>query len=236
MAIERTYNIPLRKEFQKAPKHKRAKKAITALKQFLAKHMKADEVKIGRNLNEYIWNQGIKNPPHHVKVNVVKDDDNIAKAELFGYKYEEMTKEELEEYMAKSEKQRKKAEKKEAVKAPDKVVDKVEKKPSLAKEAVEHPEAVQEEIKGEKLTEELQKEESVPQERREEEKEIKETIEEIKKPKETSEKQSASDGAQKPKGSDKVPTTHELAAKISESKKLSDDAQKPKVSDKKKGK
>lgn len=194
MAIERTYNIPLRKEFQKAPKYKRAKKAITALKQFLAKHMKTDEVKIGRNLNEFIWNQGIKNPPHHVKVNVVKDDDNIAKAELFGYKYEELTKEELEEYMEKSEKERKKAEKK-AEDKPTKIVDKVEKKAVLAKEAVEHPEAVQEEIKGEELTEELQKEESIPQERREEEKEIKETIKEIK---------------------EKIPTTHELAAKKKE--------------------
>lgn len=194
MAIERTYNVPLRKEFQKAPKYKRAKKAITALKQFLAKHMKTDEVKIGRNLNEFIWNQGIKNPPHHVKVNVVKDDDNIAKAELFGYKYEELTKEELEEYMEKSEKERKKAEKKTEDK-PTKVVDKVEKKPVLAKEAVEHPEAVQEEIKGEELVEELQKEESIHQDRREEEKEIKETIKEIK---------------------EKVPTTHELAAKKKE--------------------
>ena len=211
MAIERTYNVPLRKEFQKAPRYKRAKKAITALKQFLAKHMKTDEVKIGRNLNEFIWNQGIKNPPHHVKVTVIKDDDNVARAELFGYKYVEPTKEELEELAEKADKEETSEEqsesdgaqklkgsdkKEEAPTKTDKVVEKVENKPSLAKEAAEKPEAVQEEIKAEKLTEELQKEESVPQERREEEKEIKETIEEIK----------------KPAKADKVPTTHELAA------------------------
>ena len=46
--LERTYNVPLRKEFLKVPKYKRAKKAVKALKQFLAKHMKSDNVKIGK--------------------------------------------------------------------------------------------------------------------------------------------------------------------------------------------
>ena len=59
--MERTYNIPLRKEYQKVAKHKRSKKAVTALKQFLSKHMKSETVKIGRNLNEFIWEKGIKN-------------------------------------------------------------------------------------------------------------------------------------------------------------------------------
>ena len=99
--LERTYNVPLRKEFLKVPKYKRAKKAVTALKQFLVKHMKSDDVKIGRYLNDEIWKHGIKNPPHHVKLNAVKDKDGLVTAELVGApvveKEEEETKGEKKE-------------------------------------------------------------------------------------------------------------------------------------------
>lgn len=82
VVLEREYIIPLRKEFQKAPKYKRAKKTIKALKEFLAKHMKSDNIKIGKYLNLKIWEHGIKNPPHKVKVKVEKFDDGLVKAEL----------------------------------------------------------------------------------------------------------------------------------------------------------
>ena len=36
-----------------------------------------------------LWEHGIKNPPHHVKVDAVKDDKNIIKAELTGFVFEE---------------------------------------------------------------------------------------------------------------------------------------------------
>ena len=85
--LKRTYNIPLRREFMKVPKYKRAKKAITALKQFVKRHMKIDNlenIKIGKHLNEEIWKHSIKNPPHHVKVNILKDlKENKAIVELF---------------------------------------------------------------------------------------------------------------------------------------------------------
>ena len=48
IVLERLYNVPLRKEFLKVPKYKRSKKAVTALKQFLSKHMKSDKVKVGK--------------------------------------------------------------------------------------------------------------------------------------------------------------------------------------------
>jgi large subunit ribosomal protein L31e len=86
--LERTYTIPLRSEWLKTPRHRRAKKATKALREFLQKHMKTDDVKIGKHLNEKLWKHGIKNPPCKVKVTVIKKDD-IAKAELFGNKYEE---------------------------------------------------------------------------------------------------------------------------------------------------
>ncbi|MBU0615859.1 MAG: 60S ribosomal protein L31 [Nanoarchaeota archaeon] len=82
--LERTYNVPLRKEWLKSPRYKRAKKAMTALKQFLAKHTKSENVKIGKYANLEIWKHGIKNPPHHIKVDVVKDKEGVVTAELVG--------------------------------------------------------------------------------------------------------------------------------------------------------
>lgn len=72
--LERTYNIPLRKEFQKAPNWRRTKKAVKALRQFVSKHMKSDNIIINKYVNLELWKHGIKNPPHHIKVNVTKDD------------------------------------------------------------------------------------------------------------------------------------------------------------------
>jgi large subunit ribosomal protein L31e len=83
-AIERTYTIPLRKEYMKVPRWKRTRKAVFALRQFLSKHMKSDDVKLGSLLNNHMWKHGGKNPPHHVKVNVKKDEKGIVNAELFG--------------------------------------------------------------------------------------------------------------------------------------------------------
>jgi len=95
--IERVYNVPLRKEWLKKPKYVRAKKAARALREFLIKHMKSDDVKIGKHLNEMLWKHGIKNPPHHVKLTAIKDDKGVVRAELVGFKYEEFKKEKKEE-------------------------------------------------------------------------------------------------------------------------------------------
>ncbi len=87
MVLERTYNIPLRREYLKVAEHKRTPKAAKALIQFLQKHMKTKQVKIGQHLNEELWKHGIKNPPHHVKVTVIKEDDGVAYAELIGFTF-----------------------------------------------------------------------------------------------------------------------------------------------------
>ena len=108
--LERTYNVPLRREYLKAPRWQRTKKAVTALRQFLAKHMKAEEVKLSKELNEEMWKHGIKNPPHQIKVKAVKDDKGVVKAELFGAEKPASKKEKK----APAEKESKKAAKEEA--------------------------------------------------------------------------------------------------------------------------
>ncbi len=82
--LERTYNVPLRKEFLKAPRWKRTPKAAKALKMFISRHMKSENVKIGKYANMELWKHGMKNPPHHIKVEAVKDEDGLVRVELVG--------------------------------------------------------------------------------------------------------------------------------------------------------
>jgi len=74
IVLERNYNIPLRRETLKVPYYKKAKKAVKAVREFISKHMKSDDVSIGMHLNLAIWKHGMKNPPGMVKVTATKDD------------------------------------------------------------------------------------------------------------------------------------------------------------------
>lgn len=89
IVLERVYTVPLRREFLKVPRYKRTVKAMRALRAFLEKHMKSDNVKIGKYLSMFMTKHGIKNPPHHVKVTAAKDSDGMVKAELVGAPKEE---------------------------------------------------------------------------------------------------------------------------------------------------
>ena len=84
MTLERTYIVPLRKDWLKAPKYRRAKRAVNSLKTFLVRHMKSEDVRLGTSVNLEIWKHGIKCPPSRVKITVVKDDKGVVRAELFG--------------------------------------------------------------------------------------------------------------------------------------------------------
>jgi large subunit ribosomal protein L31e len=84
--LEREYVINVRKEVLKVPAYKRAKKAVKAIKQFLAKHMKVEDrdlrkVKLDQYLNEEIWQRGIKKPLMRIKVKA-KKKAGIVQAEL----------------------------------------------------------------------------------------------------------------------------------------------------------
>lgn len=79
--LERVYNIPLRKGYRKAPKYMRANKAIRVVREFLERHMKSKNVKLGPFLNSEILKNGRKNVVHHIEVKTVKEKD-IVKAEL----------------------------------------------------------------------------------------------------------------------------------------------------------
>ncbi len=82
--LERVYTIPLRRETLKVPSFRKANKAAKSVREFIMKHMKSDNVKLGKHLNLDIWRHGAKNPPNKVKVNAVKDDKGRVVAELVG--------------------------------------------------------------------------------------------------------------------------------------------------------
>lgn len=86
--------IPLRKAFRKT-RRKRAKYAISLIKDFLERRLKSKNIKIGRHLNNKVWERGIEKPPRRLKVKVSKFNEEY-RAELFGYEYEEFKADELE--------------------------------------------------------------------------------------------------------------------------------------------
>jgi len=79
---EREYIIPLRRRYQLAPRYKKTPKAVKSVKEFVAKHMQVrdrdlNKIKIDKFLNEILWFRGIKNPPHKIRVRVVKENDLV---------------------------------------------------------------------------------------------------------------------------------------------------------------
>lgn len=141
MALERTYNIPLRKEWLRAPKYRRAKRAVAGVRTFLAKHMKSAEIKIGPYLNEAIWARGIKNPPHHVEVKAVKDDKGVVMAELVGAPVEKPVEEVKEAPVAKVEPATEAPKIVEAERAPETPAAAPAEKPAPKQEKAEKPKA-----------------------------------------------------------------------------------------------
>jgi len=79
---ERVYTIPLRR-VTATERVRRAKKAVTLVREFLQKHMKSEDVKIGKTINEGIWARGAKKPPRRVRIHTVKED-GIVYCELVG--------------------------------------------------------------------------------------------------------------------------------------------------------
>lgn len=87
--LERVYTIPLRSAFRNAASHRKTNKAVKALREFLMKHMKSEDVRLGQHLNQFLWKHGIKNPPARVTVKAIKDEDGVVRAELEGKMFKE---------------------------------------------------------------------------------------------------------------------------------------------------
>jgi large subunit ribosomal protein L31e len=80
--VERIYTIPLRKEWMKVPRYKRAKKTLKAIKEFMVRHMRIydkdiNKVKVDPWVNRAIWSRGIKNVPHKIIVKAIKEGEEV---------------------------------------------------------------------------------------------------------------------------------------------------------------
>ncbi len=84
---EAEYIIPLRKEVMKVAKYDRTKKSVIAVKKFLIKHTKSQNILLGKELNKKLQSHGRKNFPPRIHVKVIKDQEKF-KAELIGFPIE----------------------------------------------------------------------------------------------------------------------------------------------------
>ncbi len=80
---EKIFTIPLRDVFSPGNRPKRAKIATRLVREFLQKHTKTEEVKLGQSINKAIWARGIQKPPRKVRVHVLKQEKTVY-AEIVG--------------------------------------------------------------------------------------------------------------------------------------------------------
>ena len=80
--IAREFVIPLREKCRVVPRYKKTNKAVKTIKEFLVRHMKIrdrdlNKIKLDVHLNEFLWKDGIRYPPHKVKVKATRDGENV---------------------------------------------------------------------------------------------------------------------------------------------------------------
>jgi large subunit ribosomal protein L31e len=102
---ERIYTVPLRDAFN-TERVRRAKRAVTEVRKFLQRHMKSENVIIGKTINEAVWARGAKKPPRRVRIHTVKEDE-IVYAELVGVDIQTPT---VDQKKARQDKQKEKKE------------------------------------------------------------------------------------------------------------------------------
>jgi large subunit ribosomal protein L31e len=71
---EKMVVIPLWKS-QKTGRYRQTHKAMSVLRDEVAKVVKDNDFLIDTQLNEYIWARGIKNPPKRITVRIKKGED-----------------------------------------------------------------------------------------------------------------------------------------------------------------
>jgi len=81
--LERIYTIPLGGIYEYV-RNKRGKRAIKFIREFAARHMKGEAVRISEGVNSLILRDGIQKPPRRIKVRMVKGEDNLVRVWLMG--------------------------------------------------------------------------------------------------------------------------------------------------------
>ena len=85
---ERVVTVPLR-DVTAAPKHQRADKAMSIIREHLARHFSVDdgEVRLDPSINEAVWRRGRANPPRKLRIRAARfeeEGERIVEAEHAG--------------------------------------------------------------------------------------------------------------------------------------------------------
>jgi large subunit ribosomal protein L31e len=72
---EKVYTIPLRHVWVVTPRGRRAPRAVRDVRDYVARHMKADEVAVSNEINSELWRRSINKPPRKITVRAVKDKE-----------------------------------------------------------------------------------------------------------------------------------------------------------------
>lgn len=72
---EKIYTIPLRHVHVVTPRGRRAPRAVRDVRDFVARHMKAEEVAMSNEVNNALWARSINKPPRKITVRAVKDKE-----------------------------------------------------------------------------------------------------------------------------------------------------------------
>jgi large subunit ribosomal protein L31e len=73
--VTRDYTIVLHKLCQGTQFKKKAPKALKVVREFAKKNMLTPDVRIDVKLNQFIWNQGIRNIPRRIRVRLQRKKD-----------------------------------------------------------------------------------------------------------------------------------------------------------------
>ena len=78
MSEAKEFIVRLNKVFR-APRQKRANRAINFIKKFMRKHfkIKVEDVIISNKVNEFIWANGREHIPRKIKLKAVKDEQKV---------------------------------------------------------------------------------------------------------------------------------------------------------------
>ena len=72
---EKVYTISLRHVYAVTPRGRRAPRAVRDVRNYVARHMKSEEVAVSNEINSAIWSRSINKPPRKITVRAVKDKE-----------------------------------------------------------------------------------------------------------------------------------------------------------------
>eukprot|EP00927_Polykrikos_kofoidii_P063562 TRINITY_DN583_c0_g4_i1.p1 TRINITY_DN583_c0_g4~~TRINITY_DN583_c0_g4_i1.p1 ORF type:complete len:140 (-),score=15.25 TRINITY_DN583_c0_g4_i1:120-479(-) len=81
----RDYTVHMHKYIHKVQFKRRATKAVRVVRQFSAKIMGTQDVRIDTKLNKFLWSNGIRNIPRRVRIRMSRkrNEDEEAKHKMF---------------------------------------------------------------------------------------------------------------------------------------------------------